>query len=160
MDRGGIWWCSGGYPFYIYGQVAPDGIVTQQNQYTGGASMFGIVCPTGPIPEPSRVLKVTEEGRRWFDEALIGRIHRASAPVQRPFLMETGVVRLVEGDGLPYVAAIRGDGWGYLFSTGGFGVSMELTGDVAAGAPRPLYGQPRERPGEGVRRVLWPVAGK
>ena len=160
VDRGGIWWCSGGYPFDIYGQVAPDGIVTQQNQYTGGASMFGIVCPTGPIPEPSRVLKVTEEGRRWFDEALIGRIQRASAPVQRPFLMETGVVRLVEGDGLPYVAAIRGDGWGYLFSMGGFGVSMELMGDVAAGALRHLYGQPWERPGEGVRRVLWPVAGK
>lgn len=160
VAHGGIWWCSGGYPFYIYGENDQDGKVKRHNVGATGAMMLGIVCPTGSVMEPKRVLEVTALGRRWLEPALVSRVEKARMPVQRPFIMDTGVISLVEGDGLPYVAGMRGNGWGYLFSMCGFGVPMDLWSDVASGVLKHLYHQAWERPNLRTHRQLWQVRGK
>lgn len=158
VDRGGIWWSTGGYPFY-FSMLASKDMTSFKREplYSSGAALFGISCPSGTPDEPYRQLQVTAAGKSWFDAERCKRIESRQMQTQRPFLGERGLLPLITGDGIPYVSAYRCEGWGYMFNMGGFGVDDKLMSDVIAGTLEHLYGTSwKEGDGTAVR-FIWNI---
>ncbi len=155
VNTGGIWWGTGGYPFFYYLAVRSDGSTIFTHLGGSGSSIFGITCPGGPVDQPKRPLTLTEEGKRWFSKQRAERLKYATANAQRPFLTPPETLVLVKGGKDNYVAPIRADGWGFLFNLGGFSVDKEVASDIIAGTIIFLWNNSWPQPPTPQRQVAW-----
>jgi hypothetical protein len=120
VNRGGIWWETGGYSFHGYAYQAADGTWQKKGIGTQGAGALGFQCGSYDVEDPSRRLTVTEVGTRWLGAERAKGIANLRSGVQRPFTGRPEALNLVLGGRDGFVSAIRCDGWGWLWRLGGF----------------------------------------
>ncbi|MBR5026474.1 MAG: hypothetical protein IKX48_15540 [Victivallales bacterium] len=158
IEKGGIVWATGGYPFFIQRQQQADGTYKSQSVGGGNAAVLGFSCATTPVEDPSRPLTLTADGRKWFGEERSKRLEAMRAGVQRSFVTTAYQEKLVMGGSDCFVGGIRCDGWGYFFSAGGFIPPRDVLSDVIAGTVIHLYDSPWSLPRESTNRRCWKLA--
>jgi hypothetical protein len=119
IRHGGIWWEVGGYSFHSYAYPGPDGQWQRENIGPRGAGALGFGCGGYDVDDPPRPLRATDLGKQWLGAERIARLQQLQAGVQRPFTGRSEVLTLVQGGNDGFVAAVRGDGWGWLWRLGG-----------------------------------------
>ena len=155
IEKGGIVWATGGYPFFIQRQQQADGTYKWQSVGGGNAAVLGFSCATTPVEDPSRPLTLTADGRKWFGEERSKRLEASRAGVQRSFVTTAYQEKLVMGGSDCFVGGIRCDGWGYFFSAGGFIPPRDVLSEIIAGTVIHLYDSPWSLPRESSSRRCW-----
>lgn len=154
---GGIWWETGGYSFYTCAYRDAQGDWARRPLGPAGARRLGFACAGFEVDTPAEPLRVTPAGRPWFDNALVSRIEASTSGIQRGFEDDGPTLVLVESQSGDFAAAIRGQGWGWLFRLGGFRPDPGAAGAIVSGSLRHLLTRPWPEP---VRRTpprLWTV---
>ncbi|NLG14203.1 MAG: hypothetical protein GX561_08370 [Lentisphaerae bacterium] len=155
VDNGGIWWNTGGYPFYFMKNIAPDGTETTNPTGPIAAARLGVECPSGAIDEPEKRLFLTDTGKLWFAGPRADRIQAASANTQRPFVKPEVSLPLIQGGNDNFVAGIRFDGYGFFFNLGGFSISRDVAIDIVAGTIEYLWNNPTPTPLLHSQNFFW-----
>lgn len=155
VNRGGIWWETGGYSFFICAYRDAQGAWAQRHLGPAGAQRLGFACAGFPVAQPPEPLQVSASGREWFGPALTSRIEGASSGVQRGFADDSRSLVLVAGESGGFAAGIRGEGWGWLFRLGGFNPDPDLAALVVVGTLQHLSTQPWPAAERALRPRLW-----
>ena len=155
IETGGIFWTTGGYPFFIQRQQQADGTYKSQSVGGGNAAVLGFSCATTPVEDPSRPLTLTADGREWFGEERSKRLEAMRAGVQRSFVTTAYQEKLIMGGSDCFVGGIRCDGWGYFFSAGGFIPPQAVLSEIITGTVLHLYDSPWNLPRESTSSRCW-----
>ena len=155
VERGGIWWETGGYPFYICAYRDAQGAWAERHLGAVGARRVGFSCVVSPVDEPAEALHVSATGRDWFGAAVTARIEAAASGTQRGFEDDSKSLVLVAGDSGDFAAGIRGEGWGWLFRLGGLNPDPEVAALTVCGVLRHLATQPWPKPARPTKPRLW-----
>ena len=158
IEKGGIFWATGGYPFFIQRQQQADGTYKSQSVGGGNAAVLGFSCATTPVEDPPRPLSLTEDGRKWFGEERSKRLETTRAGVQRSFVTTAYQEKLIMGGSDCFVGGIRCDGWGYFFSAGGFIPPQAVLSEIITGTVLHLYNSPWNLPRESTNSRCWKLA--
>ena len=155
VNRGGIWWETGGYSFHGYAWLGADGAWQKVGVGPQGAGLFGFRCGSYEVDDPPRVLVPTKAGVAWLGQAAAEEMGKLRSGVQRPFADRPDALVLVRGGQDGFVAGIRGDGWGWLWRLGGFSPQPDAARLAVAGVLGRLATQPWPAPPLSDQLVFW-----
>jgi hypothetical protein len=155
VNRGGVWWETGGYSFYVCAYPDAQGAWAQRHLGGDGARRLGFSCAGYPVEDPPEALHVTAVGREWFGAATVARIEAAVSGTQRGFEDDSRSLVLVAGAGGDLAAGSRGEGWGWLFRLGGFNPDPEVAALTVCGSLSHLASQPWPTVDRPAQLRLW-----
>jgi hypothetical protein len=155
VSRGGIWWETGGFSFYVCAYADAQGAWAQRHLGGAGAGRLGFSCAGFPVDAPPEALRVSAAGRAWFNEAVTARIEAVASGTQRGFEDDSRTLTLVAGESGDFAAGSRGDGWGWLLRLGGFDPDPEAAGLIVCGSLHHLATQPWPTPELPAKPRLW-----
>jgi hypothetical protein len=155
VDRGGIWWETGGYSFHSYAYADATGAWQKKGVGPSGAGGLGFRCGGYDVEDPARPLKATKTGAAWLGAARAKAISQLVSGVQRPFSDRPDALNLVLGGQDGFAAAIRGDGWGWLWRLGGFRPDPKAAKLAVVGTLEYLASHPWPAPPALGKSVFW-----
>lgn len=155
--NGGIWWETGGAPFFYYRKLKEDGTHTQTALGFSGLARFGLMTQGVGHDNPAEHLNVTEIGEQWFGPERTRRFRASYSNMSRSFESDPNSVVLIQCDAgaSDFVAPNRLGGWGFFGNIGGFRVPGNLAPDIVAGALIYLWNNPWPEPSHDGYEVLW-----
>jgi hypothetical protein len=160
VRRGGVWWETGGHPFYIMASPAGDGY---QTKVLGGpgVDVVGIRVGFGEMNQPAEALSVTAQGRAWFGADAVKKLEAGEGVVNRWLPNAPDMLPLVRGAQETLVGGHRLGGWGWLFRFGGSQPDAEVSKLIVSETLRHVYvSVPDPVPPAAARRLWHATVGR
>jgi len=157
VDRGGSWWETAGYSFYV-SAFLQSGTWQTEVIGPGGMNSFGLPVGGGDNAQPPEPLAVTPLGQTVFGADLSARLQGMTSTVNRGLLRtpdDPGHLTILAGAQQAFVGAYRLDGWGYLWRIGGFFPNPNVVLPAATAAMEYIFTNPPLPFEGGPTRYLW-----
>jgi len=154
VRQGGVWWETGGHPFYVMACPAGDGYRTQVLG-SPGADVVGLTIGFGELDRPAEALRVTAQGRAWLGAEAVKAIEAREGVVNRWLPNAPGTLALVRGAQETLVGGYRLGGWGWLFRHGSSQPDVEISRRVVVETLRQVYESVPEPVPPATARRLW-----
>jgi hypothetical protein len=157
VNRGGSWWETAGYSFYVPTYLAGS---TWQTQAIGPAGMgfFGLPVGSGPVDQSPEPLVVTASGREILGEALATQLDGLASTVNRGLRRtqdDPGHLAVLAGAGADFLGGYRLGGWGFLWRIGGFSPNRAVVLPATVGVIEYLYSHPPVPVDTSTTKYLW-----